>query len=43
MYQNGTIIPLTNTQGDVSHICIIIYDVTDEAVNKLELKELTKN
>lgn len=38
MYQNGTLIPLTNTQGEVSHIGIIIYDVTDEAVNKRELK-----
>ena len=38
MYQNGTLIPLTNTMGEVSHLCIIIYDVTDEAVNKKELE-----
>lgn len=39
MYQNGTLIPLTNTTGEVSHLCVIIYDVTDEAVNKLELEQ----
>ncbi|MBQ4833241.1 diguanylate cyclase [Pseudoalteromonas sp. MMG010] len=40
MYQNATFIPLTNMRGEVEHICIIIYDVTDVAVNKKELKEL---
>lgn len=39
MYQSGTLIPLTNTTGEVSHLCVIIYDVTDEAVNKLELEQ----
>ncbi|MFY8272729.1 diguanylate cyclase [Pseudoalteromonas sp. SSDWG2] len=38
MYQNATFLPLTSTTGEVTHICIIIYDVTDEAVNKLELE-----
>ncbi|WP_338366931.1 diguanylate cyclase [uncultured Pseudoalteromonas sp.] len=42
MYQNATFIPLTNTLGEVSHICIIIYDVTDVAVNKKELEELNQ-
>ncbi|MBH0092835.1 sensor domain-containing diguanylate cyclase [Pseudoalteromonas sp. SCQQ13] len=42
MYQNATFIPLTNTRGDVEHICIIIYDVTDVAVNKKELEQLNK-
>ncbi len=40
MYQNATFIPLTNTQGEVTHICVIIYDVTDVAVSKLELEEV---
>jgi diguanylate cyclase len=40
MYQNATFIPLTNTLGEVAHICIIIYDVTDVAVNKKELEQL---
>ncbi|MBU2887069.1 diguanylate cyclase [Gilvimarinus agarilyticus] len=35
MYQNTTIIPLMNTNGQVSHICLIVYDVTDSAMNKL--------
>lgn len=35
MYQNTTIIPLIDTRGDVSHICLIVYDVTDTAMNKL--------
>lgn len=42
MYQNATFIPLTNVRGEVEHICIIIYDVTDIAVNKKELEELNK-
>ncbi len=42
MYQNATFIPLTGTTGEVTHICIIIYDVTDEAVNKLELEQANR-
>ena len=39
MYQNATFIPLTNTTGEVTHLCIIIYDVTDVAISKIELEE----
>ena len=42
MYQNATFIPLTNIRAEVSHICIIIYDVTDIAVNKNELEALNE-
>ncbi|AXQ98362.1 diguanylate cyclase [Pseudoalteromonas piscicida] len=42
MYQNATFIPLTTVTGDVGHLCVIIYDVTDEAINKLELESLNK-
>jgi diguanylate cyclase len=35
MYQNSTIIPLPNTKNEVDHICVIVYDVTDTAVNKI--------
>jgi len=42
MYQNSTFIPLTNTMGEVSHMCIILYDVTDIAVNKKELEDLNQ-
>jgi len=40
MYQNSTIFPITDTRGDVSHLCFIIYDVTDAAVSKLELQAI---
>ncbi|MGX5202735.1 GGDEF domain-containing protein [Aliikangiella sp. IMCC44632] len=33
MYQNISIIPLTSTTGEVTNICIIVYDVTDIATN----------
>ncbi len=39
MYQNCTIIPLLGTRGEVEHICLIIYDVTDTAVNKAGMQE----
>jgi diguanylate cyclase len=35
MYQNSTIIPLPDPKGLVEHICLIVYDVTDTAVNKI--------
>ena len=38
MYQNCTIMPLVGTQGEVKHICVIVYDVTDTAVNKEGMK-----
>lgn len=38
MYQNSTIIPLESSDGQVNHICLIIYDQTDTAINKHELK-----
>lgn len=42
MYQNSSIIPLMNTKGKVSHICLIIYDVTDSAVNKIAQLQANK-
>ncbi len=42
MYQNSTILPLINPQGVVEHLCLIIYDVTDTAVNKLELQDANR-
>ncbi|MGX5915593.1 diguanylate cyclase [Aliidiomarina sp. Khilg15.8] len=38
MYQNITMIPLTGAGGDVSHVCILVYDVTEIAMNKQELE-----
>ena len=37
MYQNITFIPLSSDSGTVDHLGIIIYDVTDAAVGKIEL------
>jgi diguanylate cyclase (GGDEF)-like protein len=39
MYQNTTFIPLMSTTGEVSHLCLLVYDVTDNAVNKKELEQ----
>lgn len=49
MYQNVTISPLVSSNGEVNHIAIIIYDVTDIASNRkalelanLELEKLSR-
>ncbi len=36
MYQNSTIIPLKDARGKVEHICLIVYDVTEVAVNRIQ-------
>ena len=38
MYQDITLIPLNSADGSVNHVGVIIYDVTDIAVNKSGLK-----
>jgi diguanylate cyclase len=38
MYQNSTFIPLSDTRGEVEHVCVLIYDVTDVAMNRIELQ-----
>ena len=39
MYQNVTFLPLTDIAGKVTQICMIIYDVTDVALNKQAFQE----
>ena len=39
MYQNITLIPLLSVDGSVNQIGIIIYDVTDMAVGKVQLEK----
>jgi len=39
MYQNTTFIPLISATGEVTHLCLIIYDVTDNAVHKKDLEQ----
>ena len=45
MYQNCSIIPLESVDKKVDHLCIIVYDVTNAATNKIytDLKESTHN
>lgn len=38
MYQNCTFIPVLGTTGAVENLAVIVYDVTDIATSKLELK-----
>ncbi|HMU66122.1 MAG TPA: diguanylate cyclase, partial [Cellvibrionaceae bacterium] len=38
MYQNSTIIPLSDVKGKIGHTCIILYDVTEIATNRLQLQ-----
>ena len=38
MYQNTTFIPLTSSNGEINHVGIMIYDVTDAAISKIELE-----
>lgn len=40
MYQNTTFIPLMSSTGLVTHLCLIIYDVTDNAINKKDLEKV---
>ncbi|MEJ2345607.1 MAG: diguanylate cyclase [Gammaproteobacteria bacterium] len=37
MYQNVTLFPLTSPQGQVEHVCMMLYDVTDMALDEQEL------
>ncbi len=39
MYQNSTFIPIQGIDGTTSSICVIIYDVTEQAINNLELEK----
>ncbi len=39
MYQDITLIPLVSADGEVNHVGIIIYDVTDIAVGKRQLED----
>ncbi|MFC3094291.1 sensor domain-containing diguanylate cyclase [Alteromonas sediminis] len=42
MYQNVTLFPLTNTHGDIDRICLLVYDVTDQALAKIRVENLNK-
>src|SRR5471030_652749 len=38
MYQNTTMLPLRSTNSEITHICLVIYDVTDVATNRHQLQ-----
>jgi len=38
MYQNTTLFPLRSTNSEISHICLVIYDVTDVATSWHQLQ-----
>jgi diguanylate cyclase len=42
MFQNITIFPLASLTGQVEQICVLIYDVTDEALSRLAMQSLNK-
>ena len=42
MYQNTTFIPLMSATGEVSHLCLLVYDVTDNAVHKQNLEKVNQ-
>lgn len=43
MYQNSSFIPLAGADGKVSHLCLLIYDVTDNAVSKQTLEKANEH
>lgn len=40
MYQNITILPIANNDNSVTKVCILVYDVTDQALAKLRIQGL---
>ncbi|MEI6897083.1 MAG: diguanylate cyclase [Psychromonas sp.] len=42
MYQNVTFLPLKDIVNNVTQVCMIIYDVTDVALNKKKVAEANK-
>ena len=38
MYQNTTLLPLKGMNGSIEQVCLIIYDVTDVAINRRQLQ-----
>lgn len=40
MFQNVTIYPITDKEGQVEKLCVLIYDVTDQALGKKKIELL---
>ena len=39
MFQNVTLFPLASLHGTIDHVCLLVYDVTDMALDELALQE----
>ncbi|POA59760.1 MULTISPECIES: sensor domain-containing diguanylate cyclase [unclassified Pseudomonas] len=39
MYQNTTLLPLRSSNSEIHHVCLVIYDLTDVAINNLGLQK----
>lgn len=39
MYQNTTLLPLRSANSEIDHVCLVIYDLTDVAINSLALQK----
>lgn len=42
MYQNVTMFPLVSSTGEIDRLCMMIYDVTDQALSKLRVEGLNE-
>ncbi|QCZ94637.1 diguanylate cyclase [Salinimonas iocasae] len=42
MFQNVTMFPLTSTDGSVERMCMMVYDVTAQALGKLRVERLNE-
>ncbi|MEG3766558.1 diguanylate cyclase [Alteromonas sp. 14N.309.X.WAT.G.H12] len=40
MFQNVTMFPLLSPDGTIQRLCLLVYDVTDEALRKLRIERL---
>jgi PAS domain-containing protein len=39
MYQNVTFIPLRSSNDEVQKVCVVVYDVTEAAINAIKLEQ----
>lgn len=42
MFQDLEVIPIHSEDGSIEHVCLCIYDVTTQAAQQLELKQISK-
>jgi diguanylate cyclase (GGDEF)-like protein len=42
MYQNVTMFPIVDSQGNVEQFCMLVYDVTEQALGKLGMEHLNE-